>query len=282
MTYAQSTDRNRGFISLAAQGSLAELTVAVAGAGGDGGQVAITLARLGVRRFRLADPETFEVENLNRQAGCTTATIGQNKAEVVGGIISAIDPEADVKVFTDGINDNNLVDFLDDVDLIVDETDYSIPHLGMMLAEGARARSIPLVTVLNIGFGSVFAAFLPDGLTFEAFIGSDKRDAVGSDIPLWRWVPRLPVYADAKALGPVQRGERPAPSVAPGVQLGAAHIATEVVRWVETGRFRVVAPRVTAIDLMDGKVRTIRFRRIHWYRSLGRLVLRNVSRRNGD
>lgn len=280
MSYATRTDRNRGFITAAAQDRLSGLVVSIAGAGGDGGQVALTLARLGVRSFRLADPETFEIENINRQAGSNITTVGQNKAIVVGGLISGLDAEADVRIFPEGVSRENLEDFLDGADLLIDETDYTLPHLGYMLAEAARDRVIPMITVLNIGFGSLFTAFLPNGQKFEDFIGADKASATdGSDVPLWRWVPRLPVYSDIAALGPVQRGEQPAPSVAPGVQLGAAQLATEVVRWAETGAFSAVAPKVTVIDLMDHKARRIRYRQLHWYRSLARLGLRNLGKR---
>ncbi len=274
MSYALRTDRNRGFIRGEAQQQLRGLTVAVAGAGGDGGHVAVSLARLGVTSFRLADPEQFEIENCNRQTGCNDETIGENKAEVIAGLIRAINPELQVTVFCEGVTAENLDAFMNGVDLVVDESDYTLPHVGLMIARRARSMNVPVVTVLNIGFGALFTAFVPEGTRLEKFLG--VPEGVGSDdetIPLWRWVPRLPSYADVQALGPVERGEQSAPSVAPGVQLAAALICSEIVRWVETGRFAVVAPRMIAIDLRELTVRKIRFRKVHWYRSLISLLV---------
>lgn len=40
------------------------------------------LARLGVLHLRIADPDTFEFSNINRQLGAGLGTVGKNKAEI--------------------------------------------------------------------------------------------------------------------------------------------------------------------------------------------------------
>ncbi len=81
--YELAFARNLGFISQAEQDKLSETSVAIAGAGGDGGELAVLLARMGFGEIRLADPDPFEIENINRQAVCTTRTVGMNKAVAV-------------------------------------------------------------------------------------------------------------------------------------------------------------------------------------------------------
>lgn len=138
--------RNWGFISAEEQEVLGSVKVAVAGAGGDGGLVAEHLARLGVRHFAIADPEGFEVENANRQAGCDITTLGRNKAEVIAETICRIAPEASVDVYSDGISPACISDFVNGARVVVDETEYTRPHLSLMLARAARPAGIPIVS----------------------------------------------------------------------------------------------------------------------------------------
>ena len=83
-------ERNLGFLNEREQETLANSSVAIAGAGGDGGMLAVQLARMGVGEFRLADPDPFEIENINRQAVCNDDTIGMNKADAVADYIYKI------------------------------------------------------------------------------------------------------------------------------------------------------------------------------------------------
>lgn len=66
--HAPEFERNLGFLTLEEQERINNSVVAIAGAGGDGGLLALQFARLGVGEIRLADPDPFEAENINRQA----------------------------------------------------------------------------------------------------------------------------------------------------------------------------------------------------------------------
>ena len=114
-------DRNLGFMSEIEQEKLHESSVAIAGAGGDGGMLAVELARMGVGEIRLADPDTFETENINRQAVCTDETIGVNKSEAVGDYIQKINPDAKVIVQSRGITPDNVGEFVEGIVAVVGE-----------------------------------------------------------------------------------------------------------------------------------------------------------------
>lgn len=51
-------------------------TIAIAGCGCIGGFSAELLARMGVGGFVLADPDIFDVSNINRQCAATYNTVG--------------------------------------------------------------------------------------------------------------------------------------------------------------------------------------------------------------
>src|SRR5690242_674849 len=71
---------------------LRDRTVAIAGCGGVGGATAITLARLGVGGFVLADPGIFDPPDLNRQWAGRRSTLGRNKTEVHAELLREINP----------------------------------------------------------------------------------------------------------------------------------------------------------------------------------------------
>src|SRR5690606_13841021 len=73
--YSEMTTRNIGFISEAEQARLKGGAVFVAGVGGMGGAAVQMLVRAGVGKIAIADLDTFEVSNLNRQLFAFTDTV---------------------------------------------------------------------------------------------------------------------------------------------------------------------------------------------------------------
>ena len=77
--------------------------VAIAGLGGTGGAQVHALSRIGIGKFHLADPDSFELANFNRQLGATVLNLGRLKTEVARETVLTINPEADVTVFEQGV-----------------------------------------------------------------------------------------------------------------------------------------------------------------------------------
>jgi hypothetical protein len=86
------TRRNIGFVSEAEQERLGAGRVFVCGAGGMGGACLQTLVRAGVGALELADFDTFEVSNLNRQVFASIPDLGQPKVEVTARRLREINP----------------------------------------------------------------------------------------------------------------------------------------------------------------------------------------------
>ena len=66
MVYGKMFHRNIGFLTQNEQEKISTLSIGIAGAGGDGGLLSERLVRFGIKRIVLADPEVFDVENINR------------------------------------------------------------------------------------------------------------------------------------------------------------------------------------------------------------------------
>src|SRR5471032_303852 len=98
---------------------LAACSVVIAGCGGVGGAMALTLCRMGVETFKLADPGVFDPPDMNRQWAATGRTMGRNKALVYRELILDLNPRAKVEIFVEGITDSNQGEFLSGADIMV-------------------------------------------------------------------------------------------------------------------------------------------------------------------
>lgn len=62
---------------------LRDAVVGIAGTGGIGGALAARLVRMGVRNLKLADPDSFDVTNMNRQMGADLDHLGKTKLKLL-------------------------------------------------------------------------------------------------------------------------------------------------------------------------------------------------------
>ncbi|MFN8423163.1 MAG: beta-eliminating lyase-related protein [Anaerolineae bacterium] len=206
---------------------LAGKTVAVAGCGGVGGAVAITLTRMGVGGFALADPAEFDAPDINRQWAATRRSLGVNKAETYADVLRSINPSVRLTTFTDGVRDDNLAAFLDGADIVIDCLDVAVsPMLRVQLYQQARARGLHCLTAPMLGFGAIIVNAAPDGMPMEALYGPIFAQAVAtSKLPQGLRDLIVPEHVDA-----IERHLRNlrAPSVAVSPMLSASLICAEI------------------------------------------------------
>jgi len=167
--YKTAFSRNIGWVTEAEQQQLSEKRVAIAGMGGVGGFHLLTLARLGIQHFHIADLDTFELANFNRQAGATLSSIGQHKAEVLARMALEINPACDIKLFSEGVNSGNLDEFMDGVDLYVDGLDFFAFAAREMVFAYCHERHMPATTVAPLGMSAALLNFLPGNMSFEDY-----------------------------------------------------------------------------------------------------------------
>jgi len=168
-SYETAFSRNIGWLSDPEQKTLRHQRVAIAGMGGVGGFHLLTLARLGVGKFNIADLDTFELANFNRQAGAGMSTLHRPKVEVLAEMAREINPEAELDIYAQGVNAANLDAFFTGVDLYVDGLDFfAFDARELVFAHCAR-HGIPAVTVAPLGMGAALLNFMPGGMTFEEY-----------------------------------------------------------------------------------------------------------------
>ena len=174
--YQLAFSRNIGWVTEAEQQRLRGKRVAIAGLGGVGGIHLLTLARLGIGRFSIADYDTFDIANFNRQAGATMRSLGRLKSEVLAEMARDINPEMDLRVFPAGVQSDTVDDFLADADVYVDGLDFFAFSARRLTFAACEQRGIPVVTAAPLGMGTALLVFGPGGMSFENYFGFSGCD----------------------------------------------------------------------------------------------------------
>lgn len=174
--YGHAFSRNIGWVTLDEQSKLRQSRVAIAGLGGVGGAHLLTLCRLGIANFNIADFDDFDVHNMNRQAGAFMPFMGQPKIDTVAQLASDINPDMDIRLFPQGATPENIDDFLSNVDVYVDGLDFfALPARRMVFAK-CREKGIPALTAAPLGMGVAFLYFDPNGMSFEDYFKVDGHE----------------------------------------------------------------------------------------------------------
>jgi molybdopterin/thiamine biosynthesis adenylyltransferase len=260
--YFEAFSRNLGFLSREEQTCLKNACVAIAGLGGTGGAQVHALSRMGIGRFHLADPDTFELANFNRPSGATVPNLGRRKTDVAREIVLAINPGAEIEVFEQGITVENIDIFLEGVAVVVDSLDFYCFEERFLLYGKARAKGIWVLTAPPLGFGFTLLMFDPEGMSFEDYFGfhsgMTERERVVALIAGIAPKPFMLRYLDRTQ--PDMAGRR-LPSVGAAPFMIAGVIAAEVTRLL-TGKGQPMA--VPTVYQFDALLRRFRRRTYIW------------------
>lgn len=239
--YDEAFSRNLGWVTDAEQQRLKRSRVCIAGLGGVGGVYLLTLARLGVGAFSIADFDRFSLANFNRQAGATVSSIDRSKLEVMIELARDINPQLDIRAFDRGIDAGNLDDFLADGDVYLDGLDFFALDIRHAVFERCRQKGMPATTVAPLGMGAALINFVPGGMSFEDYFGfagrSEEQRAMRFLVGLSPAMLQMGYLADPSR---VDLAQRRGPSTIIAVQLCSGIAATQVLKLV-LGRGDVVA-----------------------------------------
>lgn len=239
--YEQAFSRNIGWVTPAEQQALRGKRIAIAGGGGVGGVHLLTLARLGVTRFHLADFDSFDIANFNRQVGAMMSTVGQPKADVLARMARDINPEIEIEIFPDGVHAGNLDAFLAGVDLYVDALDFFAFDARQQTFAACARLGVPATTAAPLGMGAALLTFMPGKMTFEEYFGwgdlPDNEKAIRFVVGLAPAGLHRPYLVVPSA---VNLAEQRGPSTFMACQLCAGIIATESLK-ILLGRGGVLA-----------------------------------------
>lgn len=150
-----SRDRQRysrhlllGDIGEAGQQQLSRAKVLVVGLGGLGSPVTLYLAAAGVGKLIIADGDNLEVSNLQRQILYDTASAGNAKALLAEERLTALNPDIDLEVIDEALEESDLASYIPEVDLVLDCSDNLSTRKAINRVCAAEA--VPLISAAAI------------------------------------------------------------------------------------------------------------------------------------
>ncbi len=258
MNYSEMFDRNIGVLTQDEQIKIRNKKVAIIGCGGMGGISAQIIARTGIGGVAVADPDKFEVVNINNQYTAFKSTIGKNKATVLGDFLRDINPEMDVVTFEEGLNESNVKEIIDSSDIIFDCVDFNELYYSYILNEAARKSKKYVLAPQAIGYGCSVLVFDPNGMTLNDYLGlrdGMSREEVNSVIiPPEKWAPIELPYIENEIIEKVVTKKIPIPNIALAQTLAASMMSAEAIFILLGKRKPVVVPEIIAIDLLEKKL----------------------------
>jgi len=175
--YLKAFSRNIGWLTESEQLTIQSKKVAIAGAGGVGFEHAVTLARLGIEKFVISDFDSFEIHNINRQAGAFQSTMNKPKVEVLQQVLKDINPNCSIEVFPHGVSIDNLPEFLSDVDIYIDSLDFFVIDIRIQVFNYCGTHGIPAVTAAPLGMGTSVISFTPKSMSFGDYFDIQESDS---------------------------------------------------------------------------------------------------------
>ena len=248
-SYDEAFARNLGWVTEEEQQQLKSKRVAIAGLGGVGGSHLLTLTRLGIGRFHIADFDRFALANFNRQAGATMASIDRPKIDVLAEMALDINPELAIEPFPMGVTEDGIDAFLRDVDLYVDGLDYFALDIRHKVFARCAQLGIPAVTAAPLGMGVALLNFVPGGMTFEDYF---QLEGLSPDEQAIRFLlglaPRMLQLAYLVDRSRVDFANKRGPSTVMACQLCAGFAATESLKILLKRGPILKAPRSVHFD----------------------------------
>lgn len=158
-------------IGLSGQLKLKNSSVLVVGAGGLGCPVLQYLTAAGVGTIGIADHDTVEKSNLQRQILFGHSSLGKLKVDEAKKRLEDLNPFVNFKTFADGINTDNAIDLISDFDITVDCTDNF--ETRYLINDACRIQNKPLVygaihkfegqvSVFNLNNGPTYRCLYPE------------------------------------------------------------------------------------------------------------------------
>ena len=188
------------------QERLARARAVVVGAGGLGGTVALLLARAGVGRLRLVDPDRVSLDNLHRQLLYSEddAAQGLPKAQAGARALRAANGEIEVEGLEEELGPENAARLLAGAQVALDCLDRVRPRrvlnqacleLGIPWVHGGVVGARGQVAVVRPGLTPCFECWFPQGASTR-----ETAATVGVIGPAAAWVASLQAVEAIKLL----------------------------------------------------------------------------------
>lgn len=142
------------------QEKLLNSCVLIIGAGGLGSPAAMYLAAAGVGTIGIADADTVDLSNLQRQIIHTTKDRGRDKVQSAKETMASINPDVTVNTYKIFVDSDNIYDLIRDYDFVLDCTDNF--KSKFLINDACVKGKKPFVHAGVMGFQGQLMTYVPE------------------------------------------------------------------------------------------------------------------------
>jgi molybdopterin/thiamine biosynthesis adenylyltransferase len=267
--------RNTGIYSADDVEKIRKARIGIAGLGGSGGYSLLFLVHMGFEHFKIADHDSYEEHNKNRQIGAFARNIGRPKTESLLELAKGLNPYAEIEVYEKGITQGNARAFVEGTDFVIETMDFNVPGAKFALHDAAVDARVHISTSPSPAYGAPVYNFGPKTPTFAQAFGLDPIDTFKDPKHAKRFIERLalPNLADYPA-GHKERilshcykaavGETHLTTNIMGVSTSAQLLCMAALETTLYGEPRVQVPKILMLDHMTFQYRTIDLESFDW------------------
>ena len=163
-------DRSAFFLNDENYDLISNTKVTLIGLGGVGGQLFLTLVRMGFENFKLADNGIFDEPDLNRQSLATRNVIGKKKIYEYLMFAKNINPNINIQIYSKGLTLDNVHTFFEDTDILIRAMDYEKgEEVKSKFTEILKQHNLPLFQSSVLGYCGLVQNFYPGDMDQETF-----------------------------------------------------------------------------------------------------------------
>lgn len=171
--------RNYLFIDNKTQKLLEKQRILVCGVG-IGSVFAEMALRTGFRNFLLADGDTVDASNLNRQNYDAT-NIGEGKAQSIASRLKSIDPDCQIQVIPRYLKDSDLQEFIPQSTIVINTIDFDRAEF-LLCRKYCQQFGVPELFPINLGFGTGVAWLSPEGPNWQEVYQVEHHEELKASI----------------------------------------------------------------------------------------------------
>jgi len=175
-------------VGVEGQLKLKNASVLVIGAGGLGCPVLQYICAAGVGKIGIADHDTVDKSNLQRQILYSYSSIGKSKAEEAKDRLQGLNPFTEIHTYNSGVNSENILDIIVDYNIVIDCTDnYQTRYLvndacvleNKPMVYGAIHKFEGQISVFNYNGGPSYRCLYPELPKPESISNCSESGVIG-------------------------------------------------------------------------------------------------------
>lgn len=172
------------------------------------------------------------------------------KVEVMAEMIKEINPNCNIEIFNQGVQEDNVQEFLHASTVVLDCIDFFCLSARKTLQAAAYESGLPIFLAAPMGFSGTLIGFEKPGPSFSSYLNLKEEDDEFDQLMKFligvapKALHRDYVDFSVERIVKMQTG----PSIASAVSLGVGLLSTEVILRVLNKRLPLLAPRSVQFD----------------------------------